>query len=94
MTAKTKKKNKYLPLVVLLVVLVALFAVYKALSASNDRKAAEEEAAKAAEDADIMIAEYDYTTMTSLSYQKKGGKARLRGVRFVLDLPTRRAFPA
>ena len=35
MTAKTKKKNKYLPLAVLLVVLVALFAVYKALSASN-----------------------------------------------------------
>ena len=37
MTAKAKKKNKYLPLVVLLVVLVALFAVYKALSASNER---------------------------------------------------------
>ena len=46
MTAKTQKKNKYLPLVVLLVVLVALFAVYKALSASNERKAAEDEAAK------------------------------------------------
>lgn len=74
MTAKTKKKNKYLPLVVLLVVLVALFAVYKALSASNERKAAEDEAAKAAENADIMIAQYDYTTMTALSYQKKGGK--------------------
>lgn len=72
MAVKTKKHNKYIPLIVLLVALVVLFAVYKALAASNARKEAEEAAAEAAENADIMIAEYDYTTMTALSYEKKG----------------------
>lgn len=72
MAQKKKKNNKYVPLVALLVALVALFAVYKALSSSNDRKEAEEAALEAAENADIMIAEYDYTTMTALSYRRNG----------------------
>ncbi len=72
MAVKTKKKNKYAPLIGLLIAFVVFFAIYKALCASNERKAAEEAAAEAAENADIMIAEYDYTTMTSLSYEKKG----------------------
>lgn len=70
--AKAKKKNKYLPLIILAAVLVVLLIAYKALSGANDRKEAEEAAKLAAENADIMIAQYDYTTTTSLSYQLKG----------------------
>ena len=72
MAVKTKKKNKFLPMIILLIVLIALFAAYKLLSGANQRAEAEEEARLAAENADIMIAEYDYTTMTELSYQLKG----------------------
>ncbi|MBQ4354399.1 MAG: DUF4340 domain-containing protein [Clostridia bacterium] len=70
---KTKRKNKALPLIILVVLLAALLIGYKALSAANDRKAAEEAASLASENADTMIAAYDYTTLTSLSYRAQGG---------------------
>lgn len=72
MAAKTKKKNKFLPMIILLIALVVLFAAYKLLSGANERAEAEKKALLEAENADIMIAEYDYTTMTELSYQLRG----------------------
>lgn len=70
--AKRKKKNKYLPLLVLSVLIVVLAVAYTALSKSNDRKEAEQAALDAASEALDMVAEYDASTMTELTYQRDG----------------------
>lgn len=64
-----KRKNKFVPLIVLVVLLAALMIGYSALSAANDRKEAELAAEEAAENAVTMIAEYDYSTTAKLSYK-------------------------
>lgn len=67
-----KRKNKALPLLLLVLLLAALLIGYAALSSSNDRKEAELAAEEAAANAVTLIAEYDYTTATELSYQVAG----------------------
>lgn len=69
-----KRKNKALPLIVLVLILIALMIGYSALSQANDRREAEELAAEQAANAVTMIAEYDYTTASKLSYQPAGGE--------------------
>jgi len=63
-----KKKNKIVPLLVLVGIMAVLAAVYVSLSAANDRREAEEAAAANA-DTTIMLAEMDASTITSLSYR-------------------------
>lgn len=73
MAIKTKKrKNKALPLIILVAVLVVMIIAYSALSSANDKKEAELAAKEAAENADIMLANYDASTVTKLSYQVSG----------------------
>ena len=67
-----KRKNKALPLFVLIGVFCALLVGYNALSSANDRREAEEAAQLEAENATILIAQYDYTTTAKLSYQRRG----------------------
>lgn len=69
---KRKKKNKYLPLIVLLIFVVVMAVAYAMLSSANDKKAAEQAAADAAANAVEMIAEYDYTTTVGLTYKRAG----------------------
>lgn len=69
---KRKKKNKYIPLIVLLAFIVVMTVAYTMLSSANDKKEAEQAAADAAANAVEMIAEYDYTTLTELSYRRAG----------------------
>jgi len=69
-----KHKNKALPLIVLVLILAGLLIGYSALSRANDRREAEELAAEQAANAVTMIAEYDYTTTSKLSYQPAGGE--------------------
>ncbi len=72
---KRKKKNKYVPLVILLVFVVVMAVAYSMLSASNDKKEAAEAAEEAAANAVTMIAEYDASTMTALTYHRDGEDA-------------------
>lgn len=69
---KRKKKNKYIPLIVLLAFIVVMAAAYTMLSSANDKKEAAQAAEEAAANAVELIAEYDYTTLTELSYQRTG----------------------
>ena len=69
-----KKKNKFLPMIVLAVLLGALIIGTYVLSSANDKKAAEEAAELAAENASIMLAEYDAANTTSVSYSKDGAE--------------------
>ena len=71
-TPRRKKKNKALPLIVLVMIMCVLAGAYFALSAANDRKEAEE-AAAAAVDTTIMLAQQDYTKITELKYRTNGG---------------------
>lgn len=67
-TQKRKKKNKVLPLFILVGVLLVLVIGYAVLSSANAKKEAEE-AAAAAEDTTIMLAEMDATAITELRYR-------------------------
>jgi len=67
-----KKKNKFLPMIVLAVLLAALVIGTSLLSAANDRKAAEEAEKLAAENAVIMLAQYDAANTSSISYSREG----------------------
>ncbi len=69
---KRRKKNKFLPLIVLSILIVILAVAYTMLSQANDRKEAEEAALLAAEEAVEMVAEYDASTMLELTYQRDG----------------------
>ncbi len=71
-TKTAKRKNKYLPLVILLVVFVVMLIAYSALSSANDKKEAISAAEEARANADIIIANYDASTVTKLSYQVAG----------------------
>ncbi len=70
---KKKKKNKFVPMLVLLAVFALLLIGYTVLSAAN-KKAEEERLASETEDEPIMIAEYDYTAATELSYTNEAGE--------------------
>ncbi len=69
---KRKKKNRYLPVIILLAFIVVIGIAYAMLSSANDKKEAEQAAEEAAANAVEMIAEYDYTTLTELSYHRSG----------------------
>ena len=69
-----KKKNKFLPMIVLAVILASLVIGTSVLSAANDRKAAEEAEKLAAENASILLAEYDAANTKSISYSKDGAE--------------------
>ncbi len=69
---KKKKKNKFLPLLILIVLVVLLWIGYSVMSAANRKAEAERLAEEAAKNEPTMIAEYDYTTVSVLSYTKKG----------------------
>ncbi len=71
-TPKRKKKNKALPLFVLVAILAVLSVAYFALSAANDKREAEEAAAAAA-DTTIMLAEQDPAAITELKYRTGDG---------------------
>lgn len=68
-----KKKNKYLPMLVLAGILAVLIIGTSVLSAANEKKAAEEAAELAAsQNTSIMLAEYDASTTVSVSYSRAG----------------------
>lgn len=67
-----KKKNKFLPMIVLAVILAALVVGTSLLSSANAKKAAEEAERLAAENASIMLAQYDAATTKSVSYSRNG----------------------
>ena len=56
---KRKKKNKYVPLVVLCAIMVAMIVAYSAMSAANKRAEADRLAAEAESNKTIIIANYD-----------------------------------
>ncbi len=68
---RRKKKNKALPLFILVDVMVLLMVCYLTLSAANDKKEAEE-AAAANVDTTIMLASQDYTAITELQFKTDG----------------------
>ena len=91
---KTKKKNKFVPLVVLLIALAALLGIYRFITVRNARRETERRDELQANEQKQMIAEYDYTTVTHLSYTKKGGEKlsfSVEGGTWVLD--SDRHFP-
>lgn len=91
---KTKKKNKFVPLVVLLTALAVLLGVYRFITVRNARRETERQEELQANEQKQMIAEYDYTTVTHLSYTKKGGEKlsfSVEGGTWVLD--SDRHFP-
>ena len=91
---KRKKKNKYLPLIVLLAFIAVMAVAYSMLSSANDQKAAEQAAADAAANAVEMIAEYDYTTTVGLKYQRAGSDpVELKVVNGVWKLTSDENFP-
>ncbi len=67
-----KKKNKFLPMIVLAVLLGALILGTSVLSSANDKKAAEEAEKLAAENSSILLAQYDASATSSVSYSRKG----------------------
>ncbi|MBQ8512832.1 MAG: DUF4340 domain-containing protein [Clostridia bacterium] len=68
-----KKKNKYLPMIVLAAILAVLVIGTSVLSAANEKKAAEEAAELAAsQNTSILLAEYDASTTKSISYSREG----------------------
>ena len=72
-TPKRKKKNKALPLLILVGVMCVMAVLYFALASANDRREAEEAAAAAA-NTTIMLAEQDYTQITELKYRTDGSE--------------------
>lgn len=68
-----KKKNKFLPMLVLCGILAVLVIGTSVLSAANEKKAAEEAAELAAsQNTSIMLAEYDAAKTVSISYSRGG----------------------
>ncbi len=64
-----KRKNKFLPLILLTVLLALLLVGYGLLSAANERKAAEEARKEQEKAAAAVITDYDPATMVSLYYE-------------------------
>ncbi len=70
---KKRKKNKFLPMLVLIGVFALLLIGYAVLSEAN-RKAEADRLESELEDEPIMIAEYDDTSATELSYTDGNGE--------------------
>lgn len=66
---RRKKKNKALPLIILVAVMCILGVAYAALSAANDKAEADRLAKEEAANAVIMLAQLDSNTATELSYR-------------------------
>ncbi|MBQ7923204.1 MAG: DUF4340 domain-containing protein [Clostridia bacterium] len=71
---RRKKKNKALPLIILVGIMCVLGIAYASLSAANDKAEADRLAAEEAANAAIMLAELDSTTATGLSYRVGEGE--------------------
>lgn len=67
-TMTKKRKNKLLPIFILLAVFVVILIAYLALSDANDRREAEE---TATEDTMITLAELDASTATEIRYKNR-----------------------
>lgn len=70
---KHKKKNKYIPMIVLVVIFAALLIAYSAMSAANARAEAERLAEEAAANETIVIVQKDAADITQIAYSKNGG---------------------
>ena len=69
------KQNKRMKtMVIMLCVVVGIFIVYKMAQSMNDAKEHKEAAEQAAQQSELMIAEYDYRDAVALSYTKRGGE--------------------
>ena len=71
--ARKKKQNRWLPLVILVGLLAVLLIGYSALSAANEKAAAEEAAKELAENAAILLAAYEPADLVELTYARNGG---------------------
>jgi hypothetical protein len=69
------KQNKRMKtMVIMLCAVVGIFIVYKMAASMNDAKERKEAAEQAAQQSELMIAEYDYRDAVALSYTKRGGE--------------------
>ena len=69
------KQNKRMKtMVIMLCAVVGIFVVYKMAQSMNDAKEAREAAELAAQESELLIAEYDYRDAVALSYQQAGGE--------------------
>lgn len=69
------KQNKRMKtMVIMLCAVVGIFIVYKMAQSMNDAKEQREAAELAAQESELMIAEYDYRDAVALSYSKRGGE--------------------
>lgn len=67
------KQNKRMQtMVIMLCAVVGIFIVYKMAQSMNDAKERKEAAELAAQESELMIAEYDYRDAVALSYTKQG----------------------
>ena len=66
---RRKKKNKALPLLILVGIMCVLGIAYAALSAANDKAEADRLAEEEAANAVLMLAELDYTKTSELTYR-------------------------
>jgi hypothetical protein len=69
------KQNKRMQtMVIMLCAVVGIFIIYKMAASMNDAKERKEAAELAAQQSELMIAEYDYRDAVALSYTKRGGE--------------------
>ncbi len=69
------KQNKRMKtMVIMLCAVIGIFIVYKMAQSMNDAKERKEAAEQAAQQSELMIAEYDYRDAVALSYAKRGGE--------------------
>ena len=69
------KQNKRMQtMVIMLCAVVGIFIVYKMAQSMNDAKERKEAAELAAQESELMIAEYDYRDAVALSYTKQGSE--------------------
>ena len=69
------KQNKRMQtMVIMLCAVIGIFIVYKMAQSMNDAKEAREAAELAAQESELMIAEYDYRDAVALSYTKRGSE--------------------
>lgn len=69
------KQNKRMQtMVIMLCAVVGIFIIYKMAASMNDAKERKEAAEQAAQQSELMIAEYDYRDAVALSYTKRGSE--------------------
>lgn len=61
-------------MVIMLCAVIGIFIVYKMAQSMNDAKEAREAAEQAAQESELMIADYDYRDAVALSYAKRGSE--------------------